>query len=89
MPTPLIVDNQETLLHEEIVRSISVNSMVKICINYFSYNALYNLIDSFGACQSIEITATSCRKRGAIAGGSWYVCKVTTRPLTGYYLSKH
>ena len=55
MPTPIIINNQDTLLHEEIVGSITVKSKVKMCINYFSYNALYNLIDSFGACQSIEV----------------------------------
>lgn len=54
-----IIDNQNRLLHEELTQSISENSRVKICVNYFSYNALFTLIESFANCQSIEILINS------------------------------
>lgn len=46
----MIVNNQDTILHEEMERCITATSKVKMCVNYFSYNALYTLIESFGAC---------------------------------------
>ena len=59
MPTPVIVNNQDTLLHEEMGRYITAASTVKMCVNYFSYNALYTLIESFGVCHSIEVLINS------------------------------
>ena len=61
MPTPTIVNNQDTLLYEEMERYITATSKVKMCVNYFSYNALYTLIESFGACHSIEVLINSDR----------------------------
>lgn len=59
MPTYSIINNQDTLLHEEIAKLITHTTRVKMCVNYFSYNALYTLIESFSECQSIEILINS------------------------------
>lgn len=51
----MIINNQDKLFIEEITQKLQFNSVVKICSNSFSFNAIYDLIEFLKDCKSVEI----------------------------------
>ncbi|MFV0182965.1 hypothetical protein OBK15_12475 [Empedobacter falsenii] len=51
----MIINNQTTLFIDEINKIISSNSNIKICTNYFTFNAVFEIINKISEFKSIEI----------------------------------
>ena len=50
-----MINNQDVIFFNELINNIKPNSTVKICVNNFSFNAVFDLLEPFQNCKSIEI----------------------------------
>ncbi|SEM18311.1 Superfamily II DNA or RNA helicase, SNF2 family [Chryseobacterium taichungense] len=50
-----MINNQDILFYNELIQIIKPNSTVKICVNNFSFNAIFDLLEPFQNCKSIEL----------------------------------
>jgi len=50
-----VINNQDILFYNELIQIIKPNSTVKICVNNFSFNAIFDLLEPFQNCKSIEL----------------------------------
>lgn len=51
----MIINNQDKTFIEEIEKSIDDTSSIRICVNSFTFNALYDLIEPLQKSKSVEI----------------------------------
>lgn len=51
----MLINNQDKILISELDRAINTNSVVSICVNSFSFNALYDLLDVLKECEVVNI----------------------------------
>lgn len=55
----MIINNQDKILFEEIEKSIKSNSHVFLCLNHFTFNALYDLSHKLKECSAVKILIQS------------------------------
>ncbi|EPH12280.1 hypothetical protein HMPREF9713_01121 [Myroides odoratimimus CCUG 12700] len=51
----MLINNQDKILMSELERLINSNSVVNICVNTFSFNAIYDLLEAFKRCEILNI----------------------------------
>lgn len=51
----MIINNQTTTLIDEILANTTTSSVVKICTNNYTFNALYDLLKIFKECANVDI----------------------------------
>ena len=51
----MLINNQDKILMTELDQAIDVNSEVSVCVNNFSFNAIYDLLDAFKRCKVVNI----------------------------------
>ncbi|MCO7722406.1 DEAD/DEAH box helicase [Myroides odoratimimus] len=51
----MLINNQDKILISELEYSINTNSIVSICVNSFSFNALYDLLEILKQCKVVNI----------------------------------
>lgn len=50
-----MINNQDILFFNELIQNIKPNSTVKICVNNLSFNAIFDLLEPFQNCKSVEL----------------------------------
>lgn len=51
----MIINNQSQLLYSVLTERILSGSVVKLCVNHFSFNAIFDLIEAFDKCSVLDI----------------------------------
>jgi len=51
----MLINNQDKILIAELEQAIDSNSVVSICTNFFTFNALFDLLESFKDCKTVNI----------------------------------